>query len=145
MDATISSSGLVVQVVDSSIVIASLVHADAALRTACRQHVEACPQGIAHVITESYARMTAMPGQHRLAPSVAVQVLGDMFTGDPLILSGAGHIRVIDLMARMGVPGGAVFDALIAETAREHHAVLVSLDRRAATTYAAVGADFTVI
>lgn len=43
-------------------------------------------------------------------------------------------------MASGQVLGGPVYDALIAFTAAEHQATLVSLDRRAAATYEAVGA-----
>lgn len=100
---------------------------------------------IAHVLSESYARMSAMPGGHRLSPAVAGQVLQDMFPATPMALSGDGHLRVIELMAALGVPGGAVFDCVIAETARENGAGLVSLDRRAAKNYAAVGVAFTLL
>lgn len=132
-------------VVDSSVVVAALVHADADLRSVCRRWIDDSPTAIAHVLAESYARMTGMPGRHRLVPVVAGQVLTDMFPDAPLTLSAGGHVRIIDVMAGLGVPGGAVFDCLIAETAREHGATLVSLDRRAAKNYAAVGVQFVLI
>ena len=133
------------QVVDSSVVIASLVHADQGVRAACRAHVDASPLAIGHVLSESYARITALPGCHRLAPAIARQVLQDMFPEPPLTLSSPGYLRVIELVASLGVPGGAIFDCVIAEAAREHGAALVSLDRRASKNYAAVGVDFTIL
>jgi len=133
------------QVVDSSVVIAALVHADQSVRATCREHVDASPFAIAHVLSESYARITALPGHHRLAPPIARQVLQDMFPEPPLTLSSPGYLRVIQLVASLGVPGGAIFDCIIAETAREHGAALVSLDRRASKNYAAIGVDFTIL
>ena len=94
------------QVVDPSVVIASLVHADQGLRAACREHVDASPLAIAHVNSESYARITALPGHHRLAPTIARQVLQDMFPEPPLTLSSPGCLRVTQLVASSGVPGG---------------------------------------
>ena len=43
-------------------------------------------------------------------------------------------------MATGQILGGPAYDALIAFTAAEHNATLVSLDQRAAATYETVGA-----
>jgi len=68
-----------------------------------------------------------------------------MFPGAPTTLSAEGYLRVIDLLADLNILGGAIYDCLIAETAREWQATLVSLDRRAAKNYAAVGANFILL
>jgi predicted nucleic acid-binding protein len=44
-----------------------------------------------------------------------------------------------------GLIGGAVFDGLIAATARDAEATLLTLDQRAARTYQAVGAAFELL
>ncbi len=44
------------------------------------------------------------------------------------------------LLAPLGISGGAVYDALVALAAREAGATLVTRDRRAASTYAALQA-----
>ncbi|KJE22601.1 hypothetical protein FF36_03131 [Frankia torreyi] len=44
-------------------------------------------------------------------------------------------------MATSQILGGPAYDALIAFTATEHDATLLSLDQRAAVTYEAVGAS----
>lgn len=41
--------------------------------------------------------------------------------------------------------GGAIYDAQIAATAKHHGLVLLSRDRRAATTYDLVGVDYELI
>ena len=51
------------------------------------------------------------------------------------------HWALVELAPRLGIVGGAVFDAFIATTASRAGLTLLSRDRRAASTYAAVGAD----
>jgi predicted nucleic acid-binding protein len=46
---------------------------------------------------------------------------------------------------RRGVSGGAVYDALIALTAAEHEAELLSLDGRAEATYRRCGANYRLL
>ncbi len=86
-----------------------------------------------------------MPGGFRLPPASAWQLLTEMFPTEPLSLSGAGYRRIVDLVSQLGVPGGAIYDCLIAESARESGAMLVSLDKRAASSYRSVGVDFTLL
>lgn len=130
---------------DTSVVLAAILHSDPGIVRECRSRVEDTATAVAHVLAESYARISSMPGRHRLAPSVARQVLTDMFPEPPWTLSGDGYRRVIDLVSELGIPGGSIYDCLIAETARENGVTLVSLDRRAAKHYAAVGVEFVLL
>lgn len=131
--------------VDTSVVVAALLHEDQGIVRACRSQIEAAPAAVSHVLAEAYARLTTMPGSSRLSPALTQQVLADMFPKPPLVLSGEGCRRIVDLMAHLGIPGGAIYDCLIAEAARENRVTLVSLDRRAAKNYAAVGVDFVLL
>lgn len=132
-------------VVDTSVVVGALVHGNPHTKALCRESIEASPGAIAHVLAESYASLTALPGNLRLAPAVARRMLGEMFPQTPVTLSAEGHLRALDLMSGAGVPGGAIYDCLIAVTALENGADIVSLDVRAARTYAIVGAEFTLL
>lgn len=132
-------------VTDSSVIISSLVHQDPGIVQECRAQIERSNAVIGHVLAESYARITTMPGGFRLPPASAWQLLTEMFPTEPLSLSGAGYRRIVDLVSQLGVPGGAIYDCLIAETARESGAMLVSLDKRAASNYRSVGVDFTLL
>jgi hypothetical protein len=60
-------------------------------------------------------------------------------------LGPVAYREMLESAARSGVLGGAVYDALVALTAREAGTTLVSLDRRAVPTYRAVGADHSLI
>lgn len=105
------------------------------------ERVDAVP---AHALAESYSVMTRISGELRVAPGFAADVL----TGQPwevLQLPGADYEDVISAMGRAKRGGGAVYDALIGATAANHSHRLLTRDRRAATSYDAVGVDYELI
>lgn len=53
-------------------------------------------------------------------------------------------VTTLDASER-GLAGGAIYDCLIAQTAREHDAVLVSLDHRAAVRCSLIGAEHQLL
>ena len=55
------------------------------------------------------------------------------------------YSRLLDLAAAEGITGGAVYDAIVAATAVEGGATLLTRDRRAVETYRRVGADYRVL
>jgi predicted nucleic acid-binding protein len=108
--------------------------------------VAAKPSLPAHAALETYAALTRMPAPHRVDPAAASELIARNFPKrilpSPSPASIAGWLRE---MAARGVTGGAVYDALIAETARAAGATLVTADRRAADTYRAVGVDVEML
>lgn len=52
---------------------------------------------------------------------------------------------MLSVMSASRIGGGAVYDALVAATAKATGAVLLSLDRRAERTYRMIGVDFEMI
>ncbi|MDR3359644.1 MAG: PIN domain-containing protein [Bifidobacteriaceae bacterium] len=94
----------------------------------------------AHSLAEAYAVLTRLPGGARLAPEHAASILEDGF-GPALAIDPRTAVSVHRRLAEAGIAGGAVFDALIALTALEHQAVLVSRDIRAKATYALLGVN----
>jgi len=66
--------------------------------------------------------------------------ISQRFTEPFLTLSEAGYQEFLATVAAGQILGGPAYDALIALTAAEHHATLLSLDQRATATYEAVGA-----
>lgn len=65
--------------------------------------------------------------------------LTDRFTDPFLTLSETGYQELLATVTSGQILGGPTHDALIAFTAAEHHATLLSLDQRATTTYEAMG------
>jgi len=62
----------------------------------------------------------------------------------PLVL-GSSRTRKPDTLSRLGIAGGAVYDALVALAAKEHGAALATRDARARGTYDAVGVAVIVV
>lgn len=125
--------------VDSSVVIAAFAtwhehHAIARKVMADRPHL------IVHAAVETYSVLTRLPPPHRAQPSIVHTFITDRFTDPFLTLSETGYQELLATLAARHILGGPSYDALIAFTATEHHATLLSLDRRATTTYDAVGA-----
>lgn len=96
-----------------------------------------------HALVETYSVLTRLPGDVRLTPADAARLLRERF-GAPLLLSAKNTRRVPETLARLGIAGGAVYDALIALAASEHGATLATRDARAKMTYEAVGARVTI-
>lgn len=67
------------------------------------------------------------------------------FQWPPLVLSADGYDDLLDLAAEEDIVGGAVYDGLVAATAREAGATLLTRDRRAAVTYQLLGVDYRLI
>ncbi len=92
-----------------------------------------------HALAETYSVLTRLPGDLRLSPGDAARLLGERFAA-PLLLDPATAERLPDVLGRLGIAGGAVYDALVALAAAEHGAELATRDNRARATYEAVGA-----
>lgn len=97
---------------------------------------------IGHVMLETYSWLTR--NRPRTPPKVAAELLRAL-PGPPLVLSPDGHMRTLELAGGRGITGGAMYDALIAATALEADARLLSRDERAARTYEVIGVRFELI
>ena len=95
---------------------------------------------VAHAAVESYSVLTRLPPPHRAHPSIVHAFMTERFTDPFLTLPEAGYHELLATVAARRILGGPACDALIALTAAEHQATLLSLDQRAAAIYKAVGA-----
>jgi toxin FitB len=95
-------------------------------------------------LAETYSVLTRLPGDARLGPADAARLLTARFSA-PLVLSGSRTRKLPDTLARFGIAGGAVYDALVALAAKEHGAALATRDARARGTYDAVGVTVIVV
>ncbi len=125
--------------VDSSVVVAAFAtwHEHHAL---ARKAMSSRPRLVAHAAVESYSVLTRLPPPHRAHPSIVHAFITERFTEPFLTLSEAGYQELLATVAARQILGGPACDALIAFTAAEHQATLLSLDQRATATYEAVGA-----
>jgi len=96
-----------------------------------------------HALVETYSVLTRLPGDLRLAPGDAALLLTKRFA-EPFLLGADTARRLPEVLSRLGIAGGAVYDALVALAAIEHDAELATRDARARVTYEAVGARVIV-
>ncbi len=97
-----------------------------------------------HALAETYAVLTRLPGDARLAPADAAHLVRTRFA-PPLMLGAETASRLPEVLAEAMIAGGAVYDALVALAAVEHGADLATRDRRARDTYAALGARVVLV
>jgi len=97
-----------------------------------------------HALAETYSVLTRLPGDARLAPADAARLLDARFL-PPLALSSPRTRKLPDTLSRLGIAGGAVYDALVALAAKEHGATLATRDARARGTYDTVGVTVVIV
>jgi predicted nucleic acid-binding protein len=103
------------------------------------------PRLIGHVAVETYAVLTRLPPPHRAPSHLALEFLRSNFSGPALSLPGREYQHMLVEIQAAGIVGGAVYDGLIAATARRMGQPLVTLDRRALPTYQALGATIELL
>lgn len=84
------------------------------------------------------------PPPHRVAPAQAAAALAALPLRT-LELPGAEHLALPALLAKEGIGGGAIYDALVGATAKHHGMRLLTRDRRARPTYDALGIDYELL
>jgi len=97
-----------------------------------------------HALVETYSVLTRLPGDARLSPADAARLLTARFPA-PLVLSSSRVRKLPATLSRLGIAGGAVYDALVALAAKEHGADLATRDGRARGTYEAVGVKVIIV
>lgn len=91
-----------------------------------------------HATFETYSVLTRLPGALRLSASAARTIIATNFPASVHLL-GRDAARALDTLAAAGIAGGSVYDGLVALAAGGAGIPLISCDRRAAPTYAALG------
>lgn len=129
---------------DTSVVVATFAswheaHAESVALLARR------PRLPGHVVIETYSVLTRLPPPHRAAAEIVDRFLSESFPGEPLSLPGSVQRSLVHLAARTGLAGGAIYDALVAATAKHARATLLTRDRRALAAYDAVGVDYELM
>ncbi len=100
---------------------------------------------IAPVAAEAYSVLTRLPAPLRLDATDAARIINARLPSTRVALDADDHASLLDRLAAARVSGGATYDGLIALTALDHDLELLSLDRRAARTYRAIGVHFQLL
>ena len=94
---------------------------------------------IEHCALETYSVLTRLPPPHRTSGEVVCDFLAARFPQPLLRLSAQAYRNFIVTLPDHGVNGGAAYDALVAATAADCGAELVTCDRRALPVYERYG------
>ena len=130
--------------VDTSVAVAALDGSHTA-HGACRAAViEQRPWLAGHAAFETMSVLTRMPGQLNVDPPAAAAAVNGMFPG----VAWLGADAAVDLLSRLGkigIGGGAVYDALVGEAARTNARTLLTRDLRARRTYDLLGVAYELL
>ena len=92
-----------------------------------------------HAWFETYSVLTRLPGDLRRSPADAERLLAHNFPTSAFLSESATAAFGAEL-ARHRIAGSSVYDALVAAAARHHGQPRLTRDKRAASTYRAMGA-----
>jgi len=90
-----------------------------------------------HAAFETFSVLTRLPAPARRTPATVARLLAANFPHSRFLGSKAAAALLAELHGA-GIAGGAVYDALVGASAREHGILLATRDRRAAETYRAL-------
>ena len=124
--------------VDTSVAVPLLVSTHAAHGAVVRWWADREVALSGHALAETYSVLTRLPGDIRVSPSDAARLLEDRFA-PRLLLDSRTARRLPEVLSRMEIAGGAVYDALVGLAAVEHGLDLATRDARARDTYERVG------
>lgn len=108
---------------DTSVLIAALIEGHPR-HSACFPQLKVTKSGqmqgyiSTHSLAEMYSVMTRLPIQPRIAPVQAQAIIADIAQLlTPILLVSEDYLAAIAQMASLNLPGGGIFDALIAQAA----------------------------
>jgi predicted nucleic acid-binding protein len=72
----------------------------------------------AHSLVEVFATLTRMPGRHRISAEQALLFIGNIRERLSIIaLDGAEYVQALEASAALGIVGGSIYDAILAQCA----------------------------
>jgi len=129
---------------DTSVAIALVVE-DHEAHAAALEALRGRRLGLAgHAWFETYSVLTRLPGPQRRSPADALALLANNFPATGFLDTSAAAALGAEV-ARLGISGGAIYDALVGATARQHGRVLISADARARAVYEALGVQVELL
>ena len=97
-----------------------------------------------HAAFETFSVLTRLPSPARRTPATVARLLAADFQHSRFLGAEAAAALLAELHTA-GIAGGAVYDALVGASAREHGIVLATRDRRALETYRALDVRLEVL
>ena len=123
---------------DTSLVIAAFASWHES-HEAARRALDGGLRLIEHCALETYSVLTRLPPPHRTSGAIVREFLETRFPQPFLRLRTKAYKAFVLGLPDQGVTGGAAYDALVAATAADCNAELVTCDRRALPVYERYG------
>jgi predicted nucleic acid-binding protein len=98
---------------------------------------------IAHTMAEAFSVLTRQASSR--PPADVLRYLDQFLGRQPVGLTPASYTTALRRLADGEIIGGAIYDGLIAAAAGQAGLRLLSLDRRAARTYAMLDVDYEIL
>lgn len=130
--------------VDTSVAVALVVE-DHEAHDVVLEALEGRSLGLAgHAFFETYSVLTRLPGGARRAPADVDRILRRNFP-ETHFLDAGGAAELAERLAGLDLAGGAVYEALVGETAVRAGLGLATRDRRALGTYGLLDVEVQVV
>jgi len=109
-----------------------------------REALAGCRRAISHTLLETYSVLTRSPSPFRIDAETVHAWLSAQFTAE-VSLPANSHLETLSRLHSLRISGGAVYDGIIALTASNLRATLLTLDKRASATYVKCGVKFQLL
>ncbi len=130
--------------VDTSVAVAAL-DAGHAAHGACLAIVRERRPGLAgHAAFETFSVLTRMPGSLSIDAPTATDLISRVFP-TTYWLDAIASETLLAALGRIGIIGGAVYDALVGQAAKANGVRLLTRDQRARRTYDLLGVDYELL
>ncbi|GAC1408585.1 MAG: type II toxin-antitoxin system VapC family toxin [Mycobacterium sp.] len=129
---------------DTSFAVAALDPTHKAHPACRRSLVDLRPALAGHAAFETYSVLTRLPLPLRLTAGQAESVLAVAFPQD-CWLDETGTRDLRERLARLGIVGGSVYDALVGQASVTNNRTLLTRDRRAERTYGSLGVEYRFV
>jgi predicted nucleic acid-binding protein len=130
--------------VDTSVAVPALDAAHAAHDVCLRAARQHRPALAGHAAFETFSVLTRMHGPLSIDSATATAAL-EMAFPDTCWLKPTDAARLLARIGPMGIVGGMVYDALVAEAALRSGRRLLTRDARAVRTYDLIGVDYVLV
>jgi predicted nucleic acid-binding protein len=131
-------------VLDTSVAVPLLLTSHVAHRSVSASLGDRSAALAGHALHETYAVLTRLPGDARVAPADAVRLLRERFEA-AAVLDARSVRSAPAVLAAAGVSGGATYDGLVALAALSAGLPLATRDRRARSTYGILGVSVEML
>ncbi|OBG38269.1 twitching motility protein PilT [Mycobacterium sp. E3198] len=130
--------------VDTSAALA-LAQRENPFHRAARARLLGCRRGMSgHAAVELLSVLTRLPPPQRLSPAAALRLEVTNFPDSRFLSANDGN-ELLREFVDAGLSGGAFYDGLVGAAAREHGLPLITCDRRAESTYRALGVTYELL